>query len=84
MVIFGHGAIWARPKNTQKKISPSGLAQIHPVRPIDIPRCQSLDVTETALNISSYDVCFFWYQINFGFSPIFELKNIPQFVLNDV
>lgn len=42
MVLFGYGPIWTwsylgSTKNVQKKISPSEHAQIHPVRPIDIP-----------------------------------------------
>ncbi|KAG5385329.1 hypothetical protein IGI04_036799 [Brassica rapa subsp. trilocularis] len=45
MVLFGYGPIWTwcylgSTKNTQKKISPSGHAQIHPVRPVDIPKCK--------------------------------------------
>ena len=57
MVLFGHGHIWTwsylgSTKNAQKKISPSGHVQIHPVRPIDIlgTRNQKKELTSTNLD----------------------------------
>ena len=55
MVQFEHGPIWASTKNVQKKISPSGHAQIRPVRPIDIPTYWNLVVLSCLVNLGEIE-----------------------------